>query len=117
MVCDRCGVRWGHKPGCTWPQIDDDENDDMQKYHDESDENRTDDYDMEHNPIVKQQTAHDEQMKALLDADASPAPMMGALPDSVGPSVMVLDESPETPSAYVDHDDVPVGSKPTQALL
>ncbi len=123
MVCDRCGVRWGHKPGCSWPQLDDDENDDYKKYHDESDENRTDDYDEANNPVVHQQAVQDKQMerKSLLEAEASPAPLMGAVPEDAamtdtGPAVMALEDTPEE-VVYAPDDDVPVGSKPTEALL
>merc|ERR1712176_881612 len=27
-VCNRCGVRWGHKPGCSWPEHDEENNED-----------------------------------------------------------------------------------------
>lgn len=113
MICDRCGVRWGHKPGCTWPQIDDDDNDEMRKFHDESDEDRTNDYDEVHNPIVQQQTIHDEQLeKALLDSEASPAPQMSKVPDRTPDTtpLMVLDDSPESPASPSVFDDAPVGS-------
>ena len=121
MICDRCGVRWGHKPGCSWPQNDDDENDDYKKYHDESDENRTDDYDEASNPVVHQQAAHDKQIErqSLINAEASPAPLMGAVPEETdtGPAVMVLDDTPDEMLDLAPDEEVPVGSKPTEALL
>merc|ERR1712048_795887 len=30
-VCNRCGVRWGHKPGCSWPEVDEEQKEDEMK--------------------------------------------------------------------------------------
>jgi len=132
-VCDRCGVRWGHKPGCTWPQVDDDENDDAKRYHDENDENRRDDYDESANPVVQRQMTDDERLetKRMIDAEASPAPILGAIPETAGPALdldaspdeengatVILDASYALESVHEEEaDELPVGSKPTEALL
>jgi len=129
VICDRCGVRWGHKPGCTWPQLDDDENDDFKKYHAESDENRTDDYDETSNPVVQEEVMRDKQMErqSLLLKDATPVPILGDVPEHAptgrghsGQAVAMMEDSDtaeQTGSFGVPEEDVPVGSKPTEALL
>eukprot|EP00483_Globobulimina_turgida_P013180 UN13204 len=71
-VCDRCSVRWGHKPGCSWPELDDEN----KEYFDEEydDDMKTNDYDEAHNPTILNDLAEERQQ------ELTPAPPMGGIP-------------------------------------
>ena len=78
-VCDRCGVRWGHKPGCCWPEVDDDtKSPDVDEDGNVIDEMKTNDYDEEHNPALAEEMA--EERKAAIEAELTPVPPMGYIP-------------------------------------
>lgn len=65
-VCGRCKVRWGHKPGCSFPEKDDD------KHQDSSDEdaNAPDMYDEENNYVRDDDADNNpEQSHKLSDVD------------------------------------------------
>jgi len=106
-VCLRCNVRWGHKPGCMWPEPDDDGGDEK-VYHD-PDEPEQDDYDEAHNPMIMEEVA--EERQAQLEAEQSPAPMLGAVPlGSVPPMGSVAEDEVSSPRSRVD-------TLPTENLL
>eukprot|EP01083_Nonionella_stella_P208807 757538_1 len=75
-VCNRCEIRWGHKPGCSWPEADDE----MKQYHDEDieDDMKTNDYDEAHNPTILNEIAEENQ-KAI-EAELTPVPPLGGIP-------------------------------------
>eukprot|EP00484_Ammonia_sp_Unknown_P029297 CAMPEP_0197030292 /NCGR_PEP_ID=MMETSP1384-20130603/9551_1 /TAXON_ID=29189 /ORGANISM="Ammonia sp." /LENGTH=642 /DNA_ID=CAMNT_0042459609 /DNA_START=127 /DNA_END=2055 /DNA_ORIENTATION=+ len=78
-VCDRCDVRWGHKPGCSWPEADDDTKAPDQPI-DENDEMVTNDYDEEHNPTLAAENAL--ARREEIEQELTPAPPLGAIPTS-----------------------------------
>merc|ERR1712130_6854 len=59
-VCNRCGVRWGHKPGCSWPELDEESKDDQ--------DITTNDYDEAHNPVIVHED--DNKIKIMDTMDA-----------------------------------------------
>ena len=78
-MCDRCEVRWGHKPGCSWPENEDDT---KAPEVDEDgnviiDEMKTNDYDEAHNPVIIEEMAEERQ---AAEAKAAPVPTLGTLP-------------------------------------
>jgi len=77
-VCDRCNIRWGHKPGCSWPENEDDA---KEKSPDLDDGMNTNDYDEEHNPAIAEDIAQ-ERMDAI-EQELSPVPPMGDVPNGI----------------------------------
>merc|ERR1711997_1439212 len=78
-VCSRCNIRWGHKPGCSWPEADDEN--EQKEYHDEDDDMKTNDYDEEHNPAIAEDIAEETQKQ--IDAELTPIPPLGAITNSL----------------------------------
>merc|ERR1712228_257908 len=63
-VCNRCGVRWGHKPGCSWPELDEETKEDQET----EDAMKTNDYDEAHNPVVVHEDDDKIQIMDTMDA-------------------------------------------------
>merc|ERR1719242_1868018 len=114
-VCLRCNVRWGHKPGCQWPEVDDDNdekgNGNATVYHD-ADEPVNDDYDEEANPLIAQERQMERQMQ--IEKELTPLPMLGSVP-----MVSAEEEEVEATSSPRSHlsQGSHVGTLPTENLL
>eukprot|EP00486_Rosalina_sp_Unknown_P006679 CAMPEP_0201575122 /NCGR_PEP_ID=MMETSP0190_2-20130828/20115_1 /ASSEMBLY_ACC=CAM_ASM_000263 /TAXON_ID=37353 /ORGANISM="Rosalina sp." /LENGTH=640 /DNA_ID=CAMNT_0048004347 /DNA_START=135 /DNA_END=2057 /DNA_ORIENTATION=- len=81
-VCSRCGVKWGHKPGCSWPENPDDDAKSPDVVDEDGnvviDEMHTNDYDEAHNPTIAEEV--EEERKAAIEAELTPVPPLGFIP-------------------------------------